>query len=160
MGNMIKKITDIKLISASIMPGGNVGFSCEILKSEDMLEQKDLRVGNLADHLYAPDLFRHPGGWMPNIIKVQDIVDIEKFPDNYRPIPLTEEWLIRFGFEEVSKDTWHKESFFIEFDIQAGFGFNIENNQGVHLLTGIEYVHELQNLYFALTGEELQIKEK
>jgi len=80
----------------------------------------------------------------------------------YKPIPLTEEWLVKFGFEIVSgfatKSTERcqfqvgmitEEKWQIEFAIGMILVWNIFN---------IEYVHQLQNLYFALTGEELTIK--
>lgn len=70
------------------------------------------------------------------------------------PIPLTEEWLLKFGFQKngcyyISEETN------IEFYLTNGklycelYGETIFN---------IENVHQLQNLYFALTGEELTIK--
>lgn len=77
-----------------------------------------------------------------------------------KPIPLTEEILLKCGFEKI------KASSFIEYDkwvnqdgeeilFQAGDGFyhcliQTENNQ-------VKSLHQLQNLYFALTGEELKI---
>ena len=84
------------------------------------------------------------------------------------PIPLTEEWLVKFGFEkresstcseyhigvnEITHDwlfsiTWLKEPETINAP-NAPFYRN-----GRHVLY---YVHQLQNLYFALTGEELTI---
>lgn len=66
-----------------------------------------------------------------------------------KPIPLTEEWLERFGLHE-SKYFCFKEE---HCDLWA-FG---EKEFGV--FTHIEYVHQLQNLYFALTGEELELKD-
>jgi hypothetical protein len=67
--------------------------------------------------------------------------------DDIEPIPLTEEWLLRLGF-----NGWDKGNFtmvlsngnFIE------FGYVIAKN--------IKHVHQLQNLYFALTNEELTIQ--
>lgn len=67
------------------------------------------------------------------------------------PIPLTEEWLVRFGFRKINT-TWFKLGNFavnISLDVEWG-----GNWMGVRL----KYVHQLQNLYFALTGEELTIK--
>jgi hypothetical protein len=72
------------------------------------------------------------------------------------PIPLTEEWLERFGFEKV--ESW------------AGTTFENTNgdwaNPGGQMYIISEdvrtycpkYVHQLQNLYYALTGEELILK--
>ena len=70
-------------------------------------------------------------------------------------IPLTEEWLLKFGFVK------HKTT-----DIYPTFAKQMFNwNDGILYIIGygfmnhIKYVHQLQNLYFALTGEELVVKE-
>jgi hypothetical protein len=85
----------------------------------------------------------------------------------FEPIPLTEEWLLKFGFEREDNLNWWnvpKESnykahhlmemqnawtWFIDFD---------DTGDNTHLVSGFNYVHQLQNLYFALTGNELEIK--
>lgn len=84
---------------------------------------------------------------------------------NAKPIPLTEEWLTRFGFEyrkcgmDVNHgpfchyDYWVLGKFFIRGN---GTRFGYESDIAVKL----EYVHQLQNLYHALTGEELTISEE
>lgn len=76
------------------------------------------------------------------------------------PIPLTEKWLLDFGFDHMGiifrkSVTHHLELVYMlsinEFRIQtkgSGFTNTLE----------IKHVHQLQNLYFALTGEELKIK--
>ncbi|WP_214228614.1 hypothetical protein [Pedobacter sp. B4-66] len=86
----------------------------------------------------------------------------------FEPIPLSEEWLIKFGFEG-DDDERH---------IVLGFGGGEELS--VELLTKTccltrtnknerddyvyvaypEYVHQLQNLYFSLTGKELKYDEE
>jgi len=77
--------------------------------------------------------------------------------DQLHGIPLTEEWLLKFGFED------HK-----VFDNLIGYKKNeveihvyeelfcLANNE---YAKSLNYLHQLQNLYFALTGEELTIKE-
>ena len=72
-----------------------------------------------------------------------------------KPIPLTEEWLLKFGFyknDELFTIEWNEFSFSI-FDFDNG-KFAINNSFNY---VDIIYVHQLQNLYFALTGEELII---
>jgi hypothetical protein len=69
---------------------------------------------------------------------------------NLQPIPLTEEWLERFGFEysDLNGDSglWKIPPFQI-------YG---KCNQFIYeYALDVNYVHQLQNLYFALTGEEL-----
>ena len=70
------------------------------------------------------------------------------------PIPLTEEWLLKMGFEIVW-DIW----FFKGFQIwQEDNNFFFELRDRGVMDRHIEYLHQLQNLYFALTNEELIIK--
>jgi hypothetical protein len=75
---------------------------------------------------------------------------------NFELIPLTKEWLIRFGFEyNYSFDLYSKSGFDIQL-LENGIDFYL-GEYGSYF-TWIEYVHQLQNLYFALTGQELTIK--
>ena len=76
-----------------------------------------------------------------------------------KPIPLTIEWLMKFGFcWRQNYDSWvhpkdNKEETTIDLIISKGFYVcDMDHNPE------IKYVHQLQNLYFALTGEELLIK--
>jgi hypothetical protein len=82
------------------------------------------------------------------------------------PIPLTEEWLLKFGFEKVNNELTNIAP------LNLPCTFNLPNTpfsfcQGKLILTtstgdfcvNTEYVHQLQNLYFALTGEDLKLKE-
>ena len=79
------------------------------------------------------------------------------------PIPLTEEWLIKFG---ATQDQFDLEAFCLSsltFDyyiikntmLDGSIYWMIDELRGD---TCIQYVHQFQNLYFALTGEELEIK--
>ncbi len=71
-----------------------------------------------------------------------------------KPIPLTEEWLLRFGFEWYGRITgWTINEHSIN-EKNGCFEFCINKEFSVEL----KYVHQLQNLYFALTGEELTLK--
>lgn len=75
--------------------------------------------------------------------------------DAYRPIPITEEWLLKLGFEKVNR-VFYKNDFGYE------FGFInravLKNGDNYILITHIEYIHQLQNLYFSLFNKELQVK--
>jgi len=77
--------------------------------------------------------------------------------DASEPIPLTEEWLIRFGIAydgQVSDNTYwyNRRNKCLCEDYSEGDG-------GTHIIAECLYVHQLQNLYFYLTGQELTIKE-
>lgn len=78
------------------------------------------------------------------------------------PIPLTEELLLKFGFEEYFDDN-NKSYFRINDDmfITADYYVFLMGDDAFECLKlkrTVEYAHQLQNLYFALTGEELTIK--
>jgi len=88
--------------------------------------------------------------------------------DIVKPIPLTEEWLERFGFEDLSKErysNYYKNNgkvWILNVTIGTenwwcGSPSDI-NGKSKHL-RNVEFVHQLQNLYFALTGQELELKE-
>lgn len=68
---------------------------------------------------------------------------------NIEPIPLTEDWLLKFGFEDVPTGNYWNQKLCIHIYSNE---FYILQEQG---RVFIQYVHQLQNLYFALTGEEL-----
>jgi hypothetical protein len=80
----------------------------------------------------------------------------------YEPIPLTEEWLIKLGFEKLtdSKDGFKNTTY----TYTKGISF-IVYFDGVRLSTNFwmgnekHYIHQLQNLFYVLSGEELTIKQ-
>ena len=68
-----------------------------------------------------------------------------------KPIPLTEEWLLKFGFDKIDFQ-------FIKNGIKLFPIRDLYYRGNFPIKSDIKYVHQLQNLYFALTGEELIIK--
>ena len=80
------------------------------------------------------------------------------------PVPLTEERLLKFGFKKKDGE-WY---LYPCFDVQI-IAYNDKSYNGIMFYTRtihidyvpiyasnhIEYAHQLQNLYFALKGEEL-----
>jgi hypothetical protein len=73
----------------------------------------------------------------------------------FKPIPLTEQWLKDFGFRKVGYNEEENDVFTIKDDevwiLWNGHKFILDQYENE-----IKYVHQLQNLYFALTGEELK----
>ena len=69
-----------------------------------------------------------------------------------KPIPLTEEWLVKFGFykDKLEVGLYH----FNDLEIFLPNYFTWKTQ----FIDNIKYVHQLQNLYFALTNEELILK--
>lgn len=71
--------------------------------------------------------------------------------DNFKPIPITEGELIRFKFIKNKNDTryWKRGSLKIK---QTDKGFKFKYGESI---TYLKYIHQLQNLYFALNNNEL-----
>ena len=68
--------------------------------------------------------------------------------EDLKPIPLTEEWLLKFGFRESNK-----------YLFKYKLGLKKRGDNYFYDNISIKHVHQLQNLYFALTGEELTLKQ-
>lgn len=98
-----------------------------------------------------------------NVRKVllNDILKYTHTGNDVKAIPLTDEWLVNFGLNEniYSQDNSRR----FNFTNDDRFVIHIHQNnmhevsfQG-NTLVYIDYVHQLQNLYFTLKGEELII---
>jgi hypothetical protein len=76
------------------------------------------------------------------------------------PILLTEEWLIKFGFKRIKKGIgWDEFSYgkLTLVEVPTNKGKLIAFNYGSDRYNYLKYVHQLQQLYWCLTGEELTI---
>ncbi len=132
------------------------------MKAEE-LKPQELRFGNY--------IKSKESGFNHIVLGIEDkrvSLDKSKYPYDFlrdcEPVPLTEEWLLRFGFE---KDRYN-------FIINFGFDFCVEyyyadniysfwiyTDDDWHcILNEIKYVHSLQNLIYALTGQELTLNEE
>jgi hypothetical protein len=144
------------------------------------MKANELRIGNFIlthdpEHYYAPE-----DNWDGVEWKTSEVLEFSRtlhcvfvnegeseFGKNYedvekatsihsikmlKPIPLTEEWLIRFGFTAKNKVDYESNCGILDLEsTDAGFLFDSR--------LVIEHVHTLQNLYFALTGQELEFKQ-
>jgi hypothetical protein len=116
------------------------------------MKSNELRTGNLLNYDTAE------GETLPTKIDWQDLKwlseDEKGFNLVHSPIPITEEWLLKFGFvSNPYKDTYEKMYVVINCNKTSG---ELELYLDA-LPIDIYHVHQLQNLYFALTGEELTI---
>ena len=76
--------------------------------------------------------------------------------DLFSPIPLNEEWLVKLGFVRDGSYWSHPYlNLAIHKTIHEEEVIMIPNRR---FALDLKYVHQLQNLYFALTGEELEIQ--
>lgn len=110
-----------------------------------MIHANELRIGNFLYYKNSNDLA---------IVEIihkkhfdcRDEYGIFTPNDNYEPIPLTEEWLLKFGFAERCLIVGNHK---IEYE-NNNFWLN---DNGIIL----NHVHQIQNLFFSLTGEELTL---
>jgi len=124
-----------------------------------MLKANELRIGN-----YIQDFEDKP-----YYFKVESIENKDgEFWVSYRngsincsiehiePIPLTEEWLVKFGFEKI-KNT---EVFLFGGYWEVYYNPDYERYllDLINIEIKVESVHQLQNIHFAFTGEELVCK--
>ena len=79
--------------------------------------------------------------------------------EDLKPIRITEEWLERFGFEysDLNGDSGF---WVIKHPNAAGMVKILSGEDGFtyNYQSRLKYVHQLQNLYFALTRQELEVK--
>lgn len=113
-----------------------------------VLDAKELRIGNF---VYCKIYDKQ--------IKMESffgLCNIESRPDLFEPIPLTEEWLLKLGFTKLygcfGFET-QRGNFIIEEDLCEITG----DYNDIGFMAPCGYVHQLQNLYFALTGSELTV---
>lgn len=73
----------------------------------------------------------------------------------FEGIKITHDWFVKFNFD-LGWIIEHNTKFICLY--QEGDSFYYSADMHHHTSAPIKYVHQLQNLFFALTGEELTIK--
>lgn len=122
---------------------------------------RELRIGNLVSKNTAQG-----GWWIDSDVMASDFGKTAAgtlLCESFEPIPITEGWLVKLGFNKY-------DDLFIltcKNDIDIYYNINPENSisigngdyHGTFSMKHIKSIHELQNLYFSLTGEELEIEQ-
>lgn len=135
------------------------------------MKANELRLGNIVEVKTIDYSKGIKSIWEVIKIDAEDFQILSDFNDDpdYRPVKLTEDWLLRAGFrKQINKGfvTFHNyvcmTDFYLRESFKGGYYFGFIIN-GRHYefndATNYEYVHQLQNLYFSLTGEELTFAE-
>lgn len=125
----------------------------------EVIRPEDLRIGS---YIYYEATTHVITGLLDEVCISEWIGTEENNPYNHRydelePIPLNEEWLLRFGFfldeetdEYCSSDSGcvlHIEGYLQKEMTETCYGIKLK------------YVHQLMNFYFALTGKDLELKQ-
>ena len=110
------------------------------------MKVEELRIGNLVNI-----------GEEINKLELVDFVDIYEHKTiwRYEPIELDSYWLTKLGFESDGIEWWNG---IICLGIYKD-GLNYLPTEEIHYRVGQEfkYVHQLQNLHYAITGDELNV---
>jgi len=125
-----------------------------------MIAANELRLGNYCEYYIEDNMKKSdPGFWVKNKIDLQDIEcclnNKEHFDKYYRTMPLTAELLEKCGFEKANDNFGGYLS-----PLYKVGRIRINDNEWYNscFYTTVKYLHQLQNLIFALTGTELEIK--
>jgi hypothetical protein len=126
--------------------------------SELMIGNYVMAINNYEDIFYVNCIYGHRDlNITSGIYKNYDttIRDI-------KPIPLTEEWLLKFGFDLINNEYYQSRNHELKLYWTVNKNKMIPEFNEKRFVTGYDfkYAHQLQNLYFILTGEELTIKNK
>lgn len=116
-----------------------------------MIKANEIRLGNW---LFDPD-------GKEKQVDYSDLVSLSITTLHFNPIHLTREMLERCGFKADLPDfaNWIILEMPIANLVFDGKEIFIDDAGDSLPFPHIKYVHQLQNLYYALTGEELEFKE-
>jgi hypothetical protein len=127
------------------------------------MEAKDLRICNLLNYLIIDEMDERKKWFEVSEIDYDDLRIIQnkhEINQDYQPIQLTKEWLLKFGFEQIKPNHyWFYSDNKLRFAlIDNTLHCSIGDDECGFLYKMIKYVHQLQNLYWALTNQELTIQ--
>ena len=140
------------------------------------IKAQELRIGNFVKGIYIGEdsideieilckvdgvcdngMFDWPIVLQPLLNAYYDITEYERVEG----IPITEEWLLRFGWGRSDEHELCDNSNYIIFIWDHHFKkMYIDTDSDLTYLPHIKYIHQLQNLIHALTGKELELKDK
>lgn len=118
------------------------------------MKANDLRIGNIVKQ----GIIESIGS---SLIQVSDTIYESEVIE---PIPITEKWLLKFGFYYQSSDKNYvvkskQENNNSIKKIDGDWCYNNDySDASCYFVRELRYIHELQNLYYALNDEELTIK--
>lgn len=129
------------------------------------MKSSELRIGNLVDAINRHHKVHLPYGYVKQVGQIEffkvHLYEVGKFAiqsihqvvdiKDLSPIPLTQEWLL-------NKIDWNG---YNTLCINSHFRLDEMGHlyyHGDYTGININYVHQLQNIYFNLKGEELEIK--
>ena len=121
-----------------------------------MIEANNLRIGN---SVYVTQTNGNPNGWSLIKISLYNLDSAFYHPEWFKGIPITKTRLKKLGFERCGVNLLRH----VDGNLNMIY-FDIDSNglipSGSTKYARLKYVHEIQNLYFALMKIELKVKGK
>ena len=115
------------------------------------METNEIRIGNLIQNIKTKK--------EQIVLAIDGIWINDKIYDDFEPIKLTKEWLLKLGFKEYGED------YFLHAKARLTFIYREDSMNKLDILQDgsvlsmmwgcANKVHKIQNLYFAITGKEL-----
>ena len=135
-----------------------------------MLNKNELRLGNLVNeevlgNVIISELSENMCCVDVNNLTSENKIEIVKYHLNYdsiNPIQITEDWLYRFSFERKGDGFYYLDIGNDTMITSGGKEFWVDKIvEGIDVsvgLSGGNTVHQLQNLYYAMTNKELILR--
>jgi hypothetical protein len=119
------------------------------------IKPNELRIGSFVRRNSTGEEFQ---------VDVMNIAFIEAdqkgpYEKSFSPIPLTREWLSRLGFGQSEEhEMGHNQNaiwgFYYDYHFRR-LRLEVGDSDTIDVIIPMENVHQLQNIYFVLTGNEL-----
>lgn len=132
-----------------------------------MIQENELRIGNWVElHGEFLQVFSIENKSTATHSKVELQLDSESLDKHIKgvnirdikPIHLSEEILLKFGFEKDIDDLVLQIGNVILFIKYNDDELVYCMNMALDIIVSFKHLHQLQNLFFALTGKELEVK--
>jgi len=116
------------------------------------MKATELRIGNLVNYKIVDKLDERKEWFEPCEI---DAVDLQVIDSDYQPIPLTGEWLLKFGATAFDGN-FIIERFRLIYKPDYKYYYVVDKYSNVYF-SKVEFVHEWQNLFYSMNGNELKL---
>jgi hypothetical protein len=137
------------------------------------MKANELRIGNYVNRINRNNEVHLPDGITYVVQEIgfdcviyplgKNPATLSQMPIAYHndlsPISLTEDWLIKFGAFKETTNILILSRFKLIWKDKYKYWYVIDRNEETYY-TKLEFLHEFQNLYFALNGEELKLSNK
>lgn len=130
-----------------------------------MIQVKELRIGNHVTYVTDEDIRTHDviTGIMQDCVLLAGSEGKKQPLNNVEPVALTREVLKSSGFQ-FTNDDWYecaikygKLNFNLKYEVCSISDNDYTNECILTEYNSVKYLHQLENIYFSLTGKELEI---